>query len=111
MIKACIALENGLLKSCRISGHAGAGPKGADIVCAAVSVLAGTALKMLSERKGITAKGDCPERGEFGLEITDVNPENREFLAAAGMFLCEGLLLVSKEFPDFCKVSIDCLYV
>ena len=107
MIRAVLAFEGGLLKSCGISGHAGAGPKGADIVCAAVSVLARTAFKTLSARKGITVQGEFPERGEFRLEICSVNPENSEFLAGVGKFLGEGLLSVSGEYPDFCKVTIE----
>jgi hypothetical protein len=31
----------------------------------------------------------------------------REFLADAGLFLCEGLLSVEEEYPDFCKVTIE----
>ena len=107
MIRADLVLENGLLKSCRIRGHSGAGPKGADIVCAAVSVLARTALKVLSERKGIDVRGEFPERGDFSLEILEVTAENREFLAGTGVFLKEGLVSVSGEYPGFCKVSIE----
>ena len=107
MIRALITLENGILKSCRISGHAGAGPKGADIVCAAVSVLSRTACKTLSGRKGISVNSDFPERGEFFLNVNAAGPENLEFLAGIGSFLTEGLLSVSGEFPDFCNVTIE----
>ena len=106
MIKAELVLEGGLLKSCVISGHAGAGPKGADIVCAAVSVLARTAFQALSARDGISARGEFPERGEFSLEVLKISAENREFLAGVGTFLVQGLLSVSKEYPEFCKVCI-----
>ena len=106
MIQAELILDGaGILKSCRVSGHAGAGAKGSDIVCAAVSVLAKTSIKVLSGRKGITIRGDIPERGNFKLEA-EYTPEGREFLAAAGAFLTEGLLSVSEEFPDYCKVTI-----
>ena len=98
--------EAGLLKSCRVSGHAGAGKRGEDIVCAAVSVLTRTAINVLSGRKDITIRGDIPEPGNFYLE-TEYSPEGREFLSAVGTFLIEGLLSVSKEFPDNCKVSIE----
>ena len=98
--------EAGLLRSCRVSGHAGAGKMGGDIVCAAVSVLSRTAVRVLSEREGISIRGDVPERGNFCLE-TDYNPEGRDFLAATGTFLIEGLLSVSEEFPDYCKVNIE----
>ena len=107
MVNAKLVLEQGLLKSCRISGHAGAGPKGGDIVCAAVSVLARTAFKVLSERKGITVQGGNPERGEFWMEIIALGIENREFLNGVGTYLEEGLLSVSKEYPSFCFVNLE----
>jgi hypothetical protein len=68
-------------------------------------VLANTAFRVLSGRKGITVRGEAPERGEFWLEA-DCTAEGKEFLAAAGVFLSEGFLSVSEEFPEFCQVII-----
>jgi uncharacterized protein YsxB (DUF464 family) len=107
MIQADLVLENGLLKSCWIQGHAGAGPKGADIVCAAVSVLARAAVLALSGREGIRITHESPEPGEFRLEILSATGENKEFLAGVGTFFKEGLLSVSKEYPDFCIVRLE----
>ena len=98
--------EAGLLKSCRVSGHAGAGKRGGDIVCAAVSVLSRTFIRVLTGREGVKLRGSIPEQGNFWVE-TEYTAEGREFLAAAGAFLTEGLLSVSAEFPDYCKVVID----
>ena len=98
--------KTGLLRSCRIQGHAGAGKKGSDIVCAAVSVLSRTIIRILSGRKGITIRGDIPGEGNYHIE-TECSSEGREFLEAAGSFLVEGLLSVSAEFPDNCKVAIE----
>jgi len=98
--------EAGLLKSCRVSGHAGAGKRGSDIVCAAVSVLSRTFIRVLTGREGVKLRGSIPEQGNFWVEA-EYTPEGREFLAAAGAFLIEGLLSVSAEFPDYCKVVID----
>lgn len=107
MIKADLVLENGgLLKSCKVLGHAGFGRRGWDIVCAAVSVLVRTVAKVLSGREGITVRSGAPERGELWLEV-ESTAENREFLAAAGAFLSEGLLSVSGEYPEFCQVKIE----
>ena len=107
MVKAELVLdEAGLLRSCRVSGHAGAGKRGSDIVCAAVSVLTRTIIKALSERKGVTIRGNIPERGNYFLE-TEYTTEGREFLAGAGSFLVEGLLSVSAEFPEYCKVIVE----
>ena len=107
MIKADLVLnEAGLLRSCRVSGHSGAGKRGGDIVCAAVSVLTRTIVRVLSGREGITTRGEIPKEGIFFLE-TEYTPEGREFLAAAGAFLIEGLLSVSEEFPDHCMVKVN----
>jgi uncharacterized protein YsxB (DUF464 family) len=97
--------EAGLLRSCTVKGHAEAGPKGGDIVCAAVSVLTRTALLALSQRKGITVLGEAPERGVFSMK-TDYTGEGKEFLTAAGTFLLKGLELVSREYPDYCTMQI-----
>jgi uncharacterized protein YsxB (DUF464 family) len=107
VIKADLVLERGgLLKSCRVRGHAGAGKRGYDIVCAAVSVLMRTAVRVLSAREGITVRSGAPERGGLWLEV-EGTAEGGEFLAAAGAFLSEGLLSVSGEFPEFCQVKIE----
>ena len=98
--------EAGLLRSCRVSGHAGAGKRGSDIVCAAVSVLTKTIVMVLSGRKDISIRGSIPEQGNFFVE-TEYTPDGREFLAGTGAFLMEGLLSVSREFPDNCKVTVE----
>ncbi|MDR3114348.1 MAG: ribosomal-processing cysteine protease Prp [Treponema sp.] len=97
--------EGGLLKSCRIEGHAGSGPRGYDIVCAAVSVLARTAVVTLSGREGISVRGEAPERGKFWLETGCVE-SGRVFLSAVGAFLLEGLGSVAREYPDCCTMKI-----
>ena len=98
--------QEGLLRSCRVQGHAGAGKKGSDIVCAAVSVLTRTAVRVLSDREGIKVRGNIPGRGNFLMEA-DYTEEGREFLATAGAFLYEGLLSVAEEFPENCTVNIE----
>jgi uncharacterized protein YsxB (DUF464 family) len=104
-VKAAVD-RRGLLRACRVEGHAGAGTKGGDPVCAVVSVLVRTALRTLSGRKGIAVRGGAPERGFLWMEV-DCTEEGREFLAAAGAFLIEGLVSVSEDFPDYCKVDIQ----
>ena len=98
--------EDGTLKSCSASGHAGAGKAGSDIVCASVSVLMRTALKTLSERKGIMVRGSAPDKGKLYLEV-DYDAEGKDFLYAAGVFLIEGLKSVEQEFPGNCKLNLS----
>ena len=98
--------EAGILRSCRVFGHAGFAEKGSDIVCAAVSVLTRTMIKVLSGREDITIRGCIPGAGNFQMEA-DYSGEGREYLAATGAFLIEGLISVAEEFPDNCKVNIE----
>jgi uncharacterized protein YsxB (DUF464 family) len=106
MVRVEAALDRtGLFRACRVEGHAGTGQRGR-VACAAVSVLVRTALRTLSGRKGIAVRGDAPERGLLWMEV-DYTEEGREFLAAAGTFLIEGLVSVSEDFPDYCKVDIQ----
>ncbi|HCC37119.1 MAG TPA: ribosomal-processing cysteine protease Prp [Treponema sp.] len=97
--------ETGVLRSCKAAGHAGAGNRGYDIVCAAVSVLMRTAARVLSGHTGITVRGDAPEAGLLWLE-TAYTEEGRGFLSSTGDFLLTGLSSVAEEFPAYCKLTI-----
>ena len=97
--------DNGTLRACSASGHAGAGSAGSDIVCAAVTVLMRTAVRALSGRDGITIRCDAPEPGFLFLEA-DYAEKGRDFLFAAGVFLLEGLASVAEEYPEHCSLSI-----
>ena len=96
---------DGTLRACRASGHSKTGKAGADIVCAAVSVLMRTALNVLSDKKGITVRGGAPANGQMWLEA-EYNAEGKDFLFAAGLFLMEGLWSVAQEYPKNCKITI-----
>ncbi|MBO7703191.1 MAG: ribosomal-processing cysteine protease Prp [Solobacterium sp.] len=39
MIQAVLTVQNGLIKTARISGHSGSADKGEDLICAAVSAI------------------------------------------------------------------------
>jgi len=96
--------EDGILRSCKASGHAGAGKTGSDIVCAAVSVLMRTAVRALSNREGVTVRYEAPEPGLLFLEADYTG--GRDFLFAAGVFLIEGLASVAEEYPENCRLTI-----
>ena len=106
MIEIEVILDgDGVLTTCIAEGHAKLGKSGTDIVCAAVSVLIRTALRVLSDRKGITVNGGAPRPGQMWLEA-EYDADGKEFLFAAGVFLVEGLESVAREFPKNCKLDI-----
>ena len=107
MITIAVVLdESGLLKSCDIRGHAEAGKRGTNIVCAAVSVLARTAVEVLSEKEGITVQSKTPKRGELTLKAKAISADGKRFLDAAGTFLIKGLDSVAKEYPEYCTITV-----
>jgi uncharacterized protein YsxB (DUF464 family) len=75
------------------------------MVCAAVSVLAGTAFRVLPGREGIIIRGGAPEPGLFWIEA-DYTAGGRDFLFAAGEYLLTGLRFVAEEFPEYCTMTI-----
>jgi uncharacterized protein YsxB (DUF464 family) len=97
--------EGGVLRSCRVKGHAGIWKGDGGRVCAAISVLIRTAVRTLSGRRGIAVRGEAPGRGLLWIEA-DYTAEGKDFLSAAGAFLLEGLLSVAEEYPDCCKITI-----
>jgi len=97
--------EAGLLMSCGISGHADAGPRGGDVVCAAVSILSRTALRTLSRAEGVEVRGSAPERGAFKMEASCA-PSGACFLSATTDFLAEGFRSIAEDYPDHCTVRI-----
>ena len=106
MIVVAVVLDDaGLLKSCEVAGHAGAGPKGSDVVCAAVSILARTALRTLTAAAGVKVRGGAPGRGAFGMEV-DCDPSAAVLLSATTAFLLEGFRSVAEDYPDHCTLRI-----
>jgi uncharacterized protein YsxB (DUF464 family) len=106
VVRVHVTLDGaGLLRSCRVEGHAGWGRRGGDPACAAVSVLTRSALRTLSGREGVDLRGAAPERGLLWMEV-DYNAEARDFLAAVGTFLVEGLRSVSETYPGSCGITI-----
>jgi len=111
LISAEIVLDGkGFLKSCKIEGHAGAGKRGEDVVCAAVSVLARTAFRTLSRADGVDVSGEAPARGAYGLKVVAFDGSNavaEGFLAGTTAFLVEGLSSVARDYPEQCTVLIS----
>lgn len=106
MIQIDAALNgDGLLTSCYIQGHAGAGLKGSDIVCAAVSVLARTTIAVCTNRTGVSVCSTASERGLLQMDF-EYTREGMDFLYAVGVFLIEGLKSICQEYPQNCRMNI-----
>jgi uncharacterized protein YsxB (DUF464 family) len=107
MITAVVTRDRtALLRSLAVAGHAEHGPPGADIVCAAVSVLTRTAAAVLSGKAAITADILTPARGELYLDV-QCRREGEPYLCAVQDFLLEGLSSVAAEYPECLRLVFE----
>lgn len=97
MIELTLCLkDDGRLVSCSASGHAGYAEAGADIVCAAASILLRTAAESLSRTGRVEVS--APSRGVFGFVVDEGMGEAAAF---AGLFLQCGLSGLAREYPEY----------
>jgi len=106
MIRAKIVVDGGAsLLSFKATGHAAAGDRGYDIVCAAFSVLARTAYRSLSALPGIELRGAAAGPGSLSFEVvrSASSPER-----AAGIvdFLIAGMGDLARDYPEAVEFEI-----
>ena len=107
MIRASAVLSSGgTLLAFESAGHAGAGARGADIVCAAFTVLARTAYRSLEGLEGLELRGRAPGPGSLSFEVVKpaASPER-----AAGIadFLVIGIGDLAREYPGAVEFVIE----
>jgi len=94
------------LLSASASGHAGAGKRGSDIVCAAVTILLRTTLSVLSG-SGVETEASTAGRGSLQYRVTAFAETDLPFLRYAADFLLEGLRALAEEYPEALEVLIE----
>ena len=100
MIKATISPE-----WIRLDGHAGSGPYGHDIVCAAVSGLVQTfVIAVDSLTTDNLEKAVEPETGQIRALVWGEAPSEKTKLLADAMWL--GLLAIARDYPENLKAEI-----
>jgi uncharacterized protein YsxB (DUF464 family) len=94
----------GLARGIRVEGHAGAGPYGEDIVCAAASALVQTAAAALEEIAGLAG---AAAKGEGLYEIRVPQGRLREGEAASVILetACIGYRLIAGSYPKHLRVT------
>ncbi|MGI5070067.1 ribosomal-processing cysteine protease Prp [Treponema pectinovorum] len=100
--------KNGVLRQCKVNGHACFSKKGSDIVCASVTFLVRTALQLLSQTEGVCLDVDTSSRGNlaFCVEERGNNPEVETCLKYTAKILKVGFVSLSEEYPknvSFCE--------
>ena len=107
MIRLSVRLQaDGCLRSFAASGHAGAGEKGRDIVCAAVTVLLRTTARLLAAQPELGVAGESPAEGEMRLELAEPPERKKEWVRGVTATLVSGLTDLDREFPGRLKLDI-----
>lgn len=89
----------GAVSAFEVTGHAGQGPRGQDIVCAAVSALVQTAALGLDERLGIPAVVAAGP-GRFACSLPRELPDPIRLRAQDILeTMCLGLAAIAREHP------------
>jgi len=100
LIQLEIRLDHqGALQGFSVSGHAGSGPRGEDLACAAVSVLFRTAARVLQLQPDIRIRGSAPDSGRIELEIEELPALKRQWLIGLTDFLIRGARDLQEENP------------
>jgi uncharacterized protein len=107
VIHARLSLDaSGAIAAFRASGHAGQGPRGTDIVCAAFTVLARTAYRSLEGLAGIGLRGAAERPGSLDFEVLRPARDGERAVGIADFFAM-GLGDLAREFPESVAVTIE----
>ncbi|MBP5250983.1 MAG: ribosomal-processing cysteine protease Prp [Treponema sp.] len=105
MTEVLLVCRCGEFVSIKAEGHASFAAKGKDIVCAAESVLLGTALEVLEQTEDIKVESSAGKRGklEFSAHVVNGSENSKvlsERLKCTADFLRNGFLSISRQFPE-----------
>ena len=107
MIRLSLRLQaDGCLRSFSATGHAGAGPKGRNLACAAATVLLRTVARLLSAQSDLRVSGQAPAEGEMRLALEPPPPARREWVRGVTATLVAGLTDLDREFPGRLKLDV-----
>jgi uncharacterized protein len=107
MVHATAVLSaQGYLLNFKAAGHAAAGDRGYDIVCAAFSVLARTAYRALEALPGIELRGSAPEPGSLSFDVLRPATSIERAVGIAD-FLVVGMGDLSRDYPEAVEFVLE----
>ena len=89
-----------------MAGHSGTARRGADLVCAAVSVLFRTAARLLQLQPDIEVRGRASQRGRMELTVSRLPVQKRGWLAGLTDFLVRGAEDLREENPAAIELRV-----
>jgi uncharacterized protein len=96
----------GLLRGFTAAGHAGAAARGANVPCAAATVLLRTTGRLCAAR-GVALEGAAEQPGRMSLRLSPHAGEDAGWLRGLTDFLMRGLQDLQDEFPREVVVQVE----
>lgn len=105
MIIVAVSRHEGFIKGFMIKGHAGYRPRGEDIVCAAVSMLAQTTLIGLHKFVGDNLKYVIDDKGEIRCTLSDELTDTQKLQSEAILeTMVTGLKNLQSDYSGYIRV-------
>ena len=103
-----VCSADGCLSQVTMRGHVSpaGGPRGGNIVCAAITGLVRSCAEVIVRRDGISADGTADAEGEFMLSVRQVGAEQRQWLRGVSDVLTGGLRRIAAESPDELELEV-----
>lgn len=98
---------DGALKSLRMHGHTSEIPRGDNLSCAALTLLARSVARLLANRSGWIVDGDASTPGELSLAIQRRPEDSLEWLKGVTDTFLRALADIDEEFPSALSVKIE----
>ena len=107
MVRVCLTVSNGRLAAIESSGHSGAGVRGEDVPCAAVSVLVRTVARVLLDEPDVELEAEPPQRGRIKITAITCSEGKRPWLVGVTDVLARGIKDIVREYPDHVDLVVN----
>lgn len=105
MIRVRVKRKAGHVAGLTVSGHAGSAPRGEDLVCAAVSVLAQTYFFSLQRLLNLNMDADVDDGFLSFVLPGNISPETQEKATLLAESMLVGLDEINSSYPGVLEVS------
>jgi uncharacterized protein YsxB (DUF464 family) len=108
MVEVTVAIDSaGIVREISAVGHVGGYKKGSNPVCAAVTILVRTYLRLVESGGCEPVEGEAPKAGELFARIGKPGEDRQKQLLGAGEFLLTGLSDLQETFPQHCVLRVQ----
>ncbi len=98
--------SNNIIKYVTAEGHAGETPAGANIICAAVSVLIRSAYRTIVKNSKVEACITAKDEGSLYFRVIQYQDSQNSWLKGITDYLITGIKDIETESPDSIKITI-----